>query len=324
MRFPIPSPFLFAGLVACGSGDGETPDDPTTGLVDDVAPTVIGSSPEAGARGVDPDAPVTITFSEPMDTDSVEAQLDLTELGDAMATWSQAGDILTLTPESPFEMVVAPADGVTPAAGYRVVIGGDATDLAGNPLGTEFELDFTAIRELWWLVGPEHALTRSVTPSELAFGIDDPLVVGDDDADEGYRVAMTFGLDLPSEPQEIVGATLRGVQQTDEIWGQPYDGLGTLLLDHVTYDDLESESAINAAFNASQSALRTFGGIASTPKQTDIEVDVLDAVVADHGAGRAASQFLLYFDGFTDLDGVTDRAVFSRDELRLEVRWLTP
>jgi hypothetical protein len=87
---------------------------------DTTTPTVASHAPEGG--GVSENATVRLVFSEPMDRSSVERAL-LVEPG-AVGTFAWSGDAVELTPAAPL------ARNTT----YRVSIGADATDLAGNGL----------------------------------------------------------------------------------------------------------------------------------------------------------------------------------------------
>ena len=331
LRFaPLSALALAVALAACGDGATD-PDDPSgtdptdPGVTDTTAPTLASSAPAHGAMGVAADTTLTLQFSEPMDTESVEDQLDTTELGAVGLSWNLANDALTITPDLALDVATGPIDGFVEASSYRVIVGDDARDVAGNPLGDTVEVEFRVERELWARIPAVDRLSRTITPSELVFAVEDPLVIGDDADNEGWRATMTFELaGLPGDPSEVVDAFLTTEQLPEERSGAPFDGLGTLTLDHVVFTELDSESAINGAFNASQAATRTYGGIASSHEHVDIEVDVTDAVNADLEGTLGSSQFLLYFDGFTDLDDTIDRAVFSREKLRLEVSYRVP
>ncbi|MBX2797950.1 MAG: Ig-like domain-containing protein [Myxococcales bacterium] len=318
-----PSTILSAALLlaACGGSEEPTEADP----VDTTAPFVVSSTPAHEARGVAADASLTIVFSEPMDALSVESHLDTVDLGEVALSWNDEITELTITPNAPLDVVVAAMDSPDAPATYRVVVAPDVMDLAGNELGEIVEIEFFVVRELWGLLAAEPELTRTVTPSEVAFEIDDPLVVGDNESDLAYRATLSFDLSvLPGSPTELLSAEVTTQQLSKDMWGAPFSDLGTLLLDHVEFDALDSDNAINAAFNASQVAELSYGGIASSQTHVDVAVAVTDATNADLAEGRTQSQFLLYFDDFTDLDGLVDRAVFSRDDLRLEVVYSAP
>lgn len=320
--------------VACSEADPGSPrPDPveppvvTSEVADTTAPSVSSTSPEDGAIGQWSSTVVTVSFSEPMDPASFEHALDAADLGEVELSWNAAGDELTVTPVDPLAYAAGPADGDVVAPSYTVVLGTGATDLAGNALDQGVSVTFATLRELSFVLDAVPELTRSLTPSELVYGVDDPLVIGDDEADSGVRAVITFDLaPLPQEAATITSATLATRQTPNETWGAPWADLGSLALDHVTYGDLDGELACNAAFNASQVALSTLPDFC-VEDQVVIEADVTAEVEEDR-AERAArldrSQFLVYFPTATDLDGDTDRVVLSRELLELQVDALVP
>ena len=97
-------------------------------------PTVILTEPADGADDVALAGPITITFSSPMDTASVEAALVLRPAFAHELRWD--GEVLEIVPVDP---LVADQD-------YRVVIGDDAQDVAGVGLADPLTLSFRTIR----------------------------------------------------------------------------------------------------------------------------------------------------------------------------------
>ncbi|MEN0066512.1 MAG: Ig-like domain-containing protein [Myxococcota bacterium] len=321
MRTTLASLVLFL-VTACGASNDGNPTD--GGESDLIAPSIVATSPATDDRGVEPTAVVTITFSEPMDPKVTEDNLDLTDFPAASLSWSDDQTTLTITPDEPFEVVVTDPVSDAPPANHRVIVGADAADLAGNPLGQVTEVDFTVIREFSVVFFAIDAMTRTITPQLVEFEIDQPLVVGDNASDEGYRTAITYGLALPDDADPILAATFHGTQLPDDRQGDAYAELGSLTLDHVTFGELLGENNINAAFNSSQVAHSSLSDVITDELVEDFEVDVTDQVQDDVTNGRSESQYLLYFDGFTDLMGDSDRAVFERGGFELEVRYNAP
>ena len=167
---------VLAMFVACGGAADTTPMDsgvPT--VADTTAPSVVATSPEDGASGMGADTVVTITFSEPMSDTSVEADLGLIGFDAVTVSWNQDYTELTVTPDSPLEVVEVPIDSDTPGAVYGVVVSESATDLAGNPLEASTTVEFSVVRQRWGRLAPVTELTRVVTPSSLMFEDHDPL-----------------------------------------------------------------------------------------------------------------------------------------------------
>jgi len=325
---------LSLALAACGGDDGMSIDDTDPGTdpggeeVDTTAPTVLSTSPTSGALGQPDDVTVSIVFSEPMDKESVEMTLDASSLGDVALSWNEAGDTITITPDAPLEYAIGIGDdpSTVNAKQYVVNLGSAALDLAGNPLGPGVQITFKTYKEMSITLEPFTAMTRSMTPAAVVFADDDPLVVGDDGANQGIRSGITFDIaDLPDEAISISSATLATRQQTGDLSGAPFSDLGSSMsIDHVTYGALSTENAINAAFNSSQTSLGSADGFCVLG-QVVIQFDVTDMVdddLANRGLRNDLSQFLLSFATPTDLDGNVDRAVISRDLTELQVSYL--
>jgi hypothetical protein len=94
-----------------------------------IQPAVVSFEPADQTKWVEPDAPVTVTFNQPMDQASVEARVALrAEHGASVATtneWSEGNTVVTLTPRAPLSLgrdyeVVAPA-GLRGASGVTTM-----------------------------------------------------------------------------------------------------------------------------------------------------------------------------------------------------------
>lgn len=116
---------LFGLVIAsCGGGGGGG------GSSDDTPPTILATSPADDATGVDPGAVITITFSEPMDTASVEDAFLIVPppvalpLPPGTFSWNAAKDTVTFTPG---------AD-LAESTDYTVTVSTYAEDAAGNNL----------------------------------------------------------------------------------------------------------------------------------------------------------------------------------------------
>jgi hypothetical protein len=104
----------------------------TTGDPPDVtAPAVTNNYPPDRQREIDPDIEeITITFSEPMDTTSVEAALSISQATITSKTWRVGDTVLALT----VDMVEGQR--------YTVTVGTGASDKAGNRITEEFSFYF--------------------------------------------------------------------------------------------------------------------------------------------------------------------------------------
>jgi len=102
-------------------------------------PTVVAVNPANGARNVPFTTPVTVTFSEPVDPASVgSGAVTLTKGGVAVPgtlSLSSRGTTVTFRPNALLES----------AGTYQVTVAATVRDLAGNPMGTPFASQFTAV-----------------------------------------------------------------------------------------------------------------------------------------------------------------------------------
>src|SRR6201999_3397269 len=88
-------------VAACGSmGSTTTPPGDDAPPEDTTRPTVVSVSPADQAVGVESDATIVITFSEPMDLQATQTALQSPELplSAAVLTWDPDGKVLTITP----------------------------------------------------------------------------------------------------------------------------------------------------------------------------------------------------------------------------------
>ncbi|MHC1681165.1 MAG: Ig-like domain-containing protein [Methanomassiliicoccales archaeon] len=102
--------------------------------VDTTAPTVVTVDPSNGALDVSIGTTVQVTFSEAMDTTSVESAFSLVGIGSVTGTfaWSVGDTVMTFTPSSALSYNTE----------YTVTIGTGAKDLAGNGLAAAFTSSF--------------------------------------------------------------------------------------------------------------------------------------------------------------------------------------
>ena len=96
-------------------------------------PTVVETEPADGATDVALDAPISLRFATLMDTASVEAGLRLEPAFPHELRWSE--ELLE----------IVPADPLRPGRTYRVVIDGNAADVAGVEVGEPVTLAFTTV-----------------------------------------------------------------------------------------------------------------------------------------------------------------------------------
>lgn len=314
-----------AAAPACG-GDGDGDDTgaaPHVEEQDTTPPTLLSVSPEDGATGLPADTVVTLEFSEPMDPGNVSSTLATQDLGEVQLEWNERGDTLTIAPRNPLAYAEGEDPAEVDALTYTVILGSAATDLAGNALGPGVQVTFATLKRITTKLKWDDALSGAIHSDSI---VDEPLSdkfqVGDTPEDEAVRTVFTFDLgSLPEDAAEIESAHL--LTELAVQLGFPFDGLGgAVLLDHVSYDGIDTDLKINAAFNTSQAPHANLGPFANA--ETDlVSHDVTNAVVEDLEQ-RGRSQYLLRFDTLTDLDGEADLITLYDGETALELVYLTP
>ena len=168
-------------------------------------PTVVLSQPKDGADDVGLDGPIEITFSNLMDTASVEAALLLRPSFAHELRWS--GTLLEIVPNQRLD----------PDQEYEVRIGRDAFDVAGVPIASPFSLAFQTVAPGLdaTLVVPADRSDGIAAMSPIAVFFDEPIDAGSVSGDAltiTPEVAGTIGVvdalgEDPAEPTE--GTVLR-------------------------------------------------------------------------------------------------------------------
>jgi hypothetical protein len=134
---PLPIETAFTVTVASGVTDlsGNRMPEPSAPFSFETAgrPTVVASAPEDGATGVPLDEPIELTFSNLMDTASVEIALTFDPAFGHDLRW--AGDTLTIVPTSDLE----------PDQRYQIRLADHASDVAGVTLEREWEMSFRTV-----------------------------------------------------------------------------------------------------------------------------------------------------------------------------------
>ena len=104
-----------------------------------IQPAIDRFEPGDGATHVEPDAPVVVTFNQPMDRSSVEAGLVLREAGGegvpTASEWNDAGTVVTLTPNEPRALDTS----------YEVVAMAGLRGSGGGAMASERRSGFTTI-----------------------------------------------------------------------------------------------------------------------------------------------------------------------------------
>lgn len=309
---------LFGALVqvAC-AGDPDPNDDAGAQNMTDAgtapdAPT-IQVSPSNGAKGVKVDAPIVLTFSEPMNAASVEAAWSSTSLPaqDLAFSWNAENTILTIDASSVLQY---PEGGIdVDTFDYDFTIDASANDAEGDALEGPFTSSFATARDITMVLDTVFGGTGTFDGTSKLV----PVRVGDTVDNGTHRGFLTFDLSvLPANIVELTEVTLFARQ--DSVGGTPYQDLGTVQLSQIAPT---TELDITAHTAAPRSELGVFSDADTTgDPDGDRTANVLAEVAADLSDGASVSTFRLEFTTAQDLGNDEDYVAFQ--EPRIDVRLL--
>lgn len=126
---------------ACGGGGGSGGNNVPAALSDSVAPAVLSTAPGSSSRGVGTRAPISVTFSEAMDTSSLTAATFVVSVGGAPipGALSVTSNAATFTPSIDLD----------PNTLYTATVNTGAKDLAGNAMAAAYTWQFTPGTRVW-------------------------------------------------------------------------------------------------------------------------------------------------------------------------------
>jgi hypothetical protein len=285
---------------------GSTGDEPVDEDLE--PPTILSVSPADGETGVAADAPIVITFSEPMDKAATQVAYQSTDISPAAVTmsWNDAGDELTIVPNDPFEYaegLSTDIDTLEPLS-YAFTIGQAARDKAGNELESELPVEFSTYRRLLHLEYMMGSMTARLRGSG-GFILGTLLAGDDQDGDYYWGVTSVALYDLPAGIEVFEEVVFNADQ--DEAVPDPFEGLGlgNLHVYDVAYSDIGT---------AEDAPMLTDLGTLSTDAAAGWrELDVTAAVAEDYEAAEDLTQFALRFETETDTDGISEFAQFETD-----------
>lgn len=310
---------------------GSTPNPPETmeepPAPEPEGPVVVSVSPADGAVGVDNGQNIVITFSVPMDREATESayQSESVPSGSVSFVWNDAGTELTIVPDAPLAYPVGDDPALVPSRRVSFFISASATDLEGRSLSVPFESSFSLLRrvELTLFALQDRDLSGSFRSNDT-YGAGQcaraqiNMCVGDvrvGNANAQYKGFISFELaELPEEAQSV-SAEL--TLQITGMSGNPFGGLGGLVLEHASFDVIGAE-----AFSAQ--ALDEMGLIANAGGTgTIVSADVASAFMADRSE-RSMTQYRLSFEDNTDGDNTSDAIVSAWDTQTIDVSYLIP
>ncbi len=214
----IGSVLLTAALASCG-GQQTTPPAPTPPPAGDTtAPSVVSVSPADGATGVAKDAPIVVTFSEPMNQGSAQAAFQSATLGPATFSWNTEGTVMTVKPNAALAYTSS-------GKAYTFSETTTATDRAGNALGSDTAATFKTYREITATLNSDPAVDGMVYNNNDVYKTTS-ILAGDFADNSSVRGFTSFDLSsLPDglTPDHIEKASLR--MYVANITGSPFSKL---------------------------------------------------------------------------------------------------
>jgi hypothetical protein len=290
-------------------------------------PVVVAVSPADGALGVDNAQNIVITFSEPMDREATEAAYQSESIPSSSVSfvWNDAGTELTIVADAPLAYPVGNDPAQLSARRVSFFISASARDVEGRSLPAPFESSFSLLRQVEFTIFAlqDRDLSGSFRSNDTYGGGQCArdqinMCVGDvrvGNGSEQYKGFISFELSELPEAAQSVSAEL--TLEITGMSGNPFGGLGGLVLEHASFDAIGSD-----AFSAQ--ALDEMGLIANAGGTgTILSADVAAAFMADRGE-RAMTQYRLRFQDETDGDNTSDAILSAWDTQTIDVSYLIP
>jgi hypothetical protein len=263
------------------------------GSVDTTAPTLLSVTPADGATGVSGDAPIVLTFSEPMKKTETQAAYTSSSLGirpnEVAFQWNPDATVLTIKPNAALAYAAGTDPAATVALGYSFTLTESATDLVGNKLAA-VNSSFKTLRQITAKIQGDPLQDGDVNGSTVGNGT---LSMNLSTASRGFLGFSLGSLPAALDPQRVVSATLRVNAQYPMVFSTEQ-----IELEHVLYGATLTASA------ATVQALRNLGYLAQeTPvenawKNANVLVAVKDDLTNRSSRGNR-SQYRLRCTGCT-------------------------
>lgn len=277
------------------------------GSVDTTAPTLLGVTPADGATGVSGDAPIVLTFSEPMKKTETQAAYASSSIGirpnEVTFAWNPDATVLTIKPNAALTYAAGTDPAATAALTYSFSLSESATDLAGNKL-TPRNSSFKTLRRITARIQGDPLQDGDVDGSAVGNG---SLSISVSTTSRGFLGFSLSSLPNTLQPQSLSTATLRVNAQYPMVFSTEQ-----IELEHVLYGASLTASA------ATVQALRNLGYLVQeTPvenawKNADVLVAVKDDLTNRSARGNR-SQYRLRCTGCSVIFFAAEAASSSGD-----------
>ncbi len=174
-RFAIKSLFILSAVAvtSCGGGGGGSSSPPPTSPPpsDTTPPAVSSVTPSDTQKDAELDVGITIAFNETINKNSVSVN-DFSVTSNGMpvvgtVSWNSVDNEATFTPDTPFLHLTD----------YKVSVGPNITDSAGNPMSAEKTWNFTTRDWRWGTPRPLDINDSSASKPHIAISKNDTVII---------------------------------------------------------------------------------------------------------------------------------------------------
>jgi hypothetical protein len=305
---------------AAGSAAGGPPVDrtPPTNvskrLTRYVAPNLTRDETDLeGATAVAEDTNIVITFSEPMDRQSVQAAYQSASIPAVTYAWSEDDTKVTIDPN--VDLLAADGGPDVAAQSYAISITDTAEDKAGNRLST-----WTGSFATYRVVSADYPVNGSRVHyfnGTSVLGCNGASALAGDDGARGMFIALEVPLSaLPAGIIHFSSARIRGA--IDGSRGGPFGKFGDI---HLYSIDQKPLTAVNWTTPVAED-LGLFASSASGSVATNVRVPLAEAYAVLGTAGVV--QYRVSFPSPVTADTSADWVSFACEQFSLSARYIVP
>jgi hypothetical protein len=291
------------------------------------APVIVEVSPVDGGTGITNDVDIIIRFSQPMDREATEAayQSESIPSGSVTFLWNEGDTELTIVPDAVLEYGAGSEPDLAEARRVSYFISASAADAEGRRLSQPYEFSFSLLRQVSFTLfalqdrdlsgsfrSNDTYGTGQCARGEINMCVGDARVAGENEQYRGFVSFEPSG--LPDGIQALSATLSLEITATS---GNPFAGLGGLVLEHTSFESIGSEAFF--ADSLDELGLIAEQGVSGTI----VSAEVGEALIAD-GRERSLTQYRFRFEETTDDDNAADVILSAWDTQRLDVTYLLP